>query len=119
MTECFRKRVKAVERLVCSDPNRAGAVLKQRIDENSAEAFLAFQIMFEDFESVTVIANQAVQCSEPNKPLVVLNDVRNPKLIEALGAGYPRKADIFTVDDGKADGFSVDRRIERGGGSIV
>jgi len=27
VTEFFRERVKAVERLVCSDPNRAGAVL--------------------------------------------------------------------------------------------
>jgi hypothetical protein len=57
MTECFRKRVKAVERLVCSDPNCAGAVLKQRIDENPTKAFRAVQIMFEDFEIVTVIAN--------------------------------------------------------------
>ena len=77
VTECFRKRVKAVEKLVCSDPNRAGAVLKQRIDENPTEALLAFQIMLKDFEIVTVIANQAVQCSEPDKPLVVLNDIRN------------------------------------------
>src|ERR1700688_1166557 len=119
VTECFRKRVKAVEKLVCSDPNRAGAVLKQRIDVNPTQAFLAFQIMFEDFEIVTVIANQAVQCSEPNKPLVVLNDIRNPNLIEALGAGYPCKADILTFDDRKPDGFSVHRRIERGGVSAI
>src|SRR6266404_1680385 len=119
VTEFFRKRVKAVERLVGSDPNRAGAVLKQRIDVNPTEAFLAFRIMFEDFEIVTVIAIQAVDCSEPNKPLVVLNDIRNPNLREALGAGYPCKADILTLDDGKLDGFSVHRRIERGGVSAI
>ena len=113
VTEFFRKRVKAVERLVCADPNRAGAVLEQRIDENPTEAFLAFRIMFEDSEIVTVIAIQAVPCSEPNKPLVVLNDIRNPYLREALGAGYPCKADILTVDDGQPDGFIVHRRIER------
>jgi len=113
VTEFFRKRVKAVERLVCSDPNRAGPIFKQRIDENPTEAFRAFQIMFEDFEIVTVIASQAIQCSEPNKPLVVLNDIRNPYLREALGAGYPCKADILTVDDGQPDGFIVHRRIER------
>src|SRR6202166_2716962 len=115
MTECFRKRVKEIERLVCSHPNRAGAVLKQRIDENPTEAFLAFRIMFEDFEIVTVIAIQAVPCSEPNKSLIVLNDIRNPNLREALGTGYPCKADIPTLDNGKPDGFSVHRRIERGG----
>src|SRR5580704_16569602 len=113
VTEFFRKRVKAVEKLVCSDPNRAGAVLKQRRDVNPAEAFLAFRIMFEDFEIVTVVAIQAVPRSEPNEPLVVLNDIRNPNLREALGAGYPRKADILTLDDGKPDGSSVHRRIER------
>ena len=64
VTEFFRKRVKPVERLVCADPNRAGAVLEQRIDENPAEAFLAFRIMFEDSEIVTVIAIQAVPCSD-------------------------------------------------------
>src|SRR5580693_7489194 len=114
VTEFFRKRVKAVERMVCSDPNRAGAVLKQRIDVNPTEAFLAFRLMFEDFEIVTVIAIQAVPCSEPDKPLVVLNDIRNPSLREALGTGEPGKADIPTLDDGKPDGFSVYRRIERG-----
>src|SRR3984885_13680522 len=119
VAECFRKRVKAVERLVCSDPNRPGAVLKQGIDENPTEAFLAFRIMFEDFEVITVIAVKAVPCSEPNKPLVVLNDIRNPDLREALGAGYPCKADILTLDDGKIDGFSVHRRTERGGVSTV
>ena len=36
-----------------------------------------------------------------------LNDIRNPNLREALGAGYPCKADILTLDDGKPDGFSV------------
>src|SRR6266478_4673724 len=119
VTEFFRKRVKAVERLVGSDPNRPGAVLKQRIDINPTDAFLAFRIMFEDFEIVTVIAIQAVPCSEPNKPLVVLNDIRNPNLREALGAGYPCKADILTLDDGKPDGFSVHRRIERGVSAIA
>src|ERR1700692_2325526 len=119
VTECFRKRVKAVEKLVCSDPNRAGAVLKQRIDVNPTEAFLAFRIMFEDFEIVAVIAIQAVPCSEPNKPLVVLNDIRNPSLREALGTGYRCKADILTLDDGQPDGFSVHRRVERGGASTI
>src|ERR1700730_2518798 len=119
VTEFFCKRVKAVEKLVCSHPNRAGALLKQRRDINHTEAFLAFRIMFEDFEIVTVIAIQAVPCSEPNKPLVVLNDIRNPNFREALGAGYPCKADILTLDDGKPDGFSVHRRIERGGASTV
>src|ERR1700722_1082704 len=118
-TEFFRKRAKAVEKLVWSDPNRAGAVLKQRIDVNPTEAFLAFRIVFEDFEIVTVIAIQAVPCSEPNKPLVVLNDIRNSNFREALGVGYPCKADILTVDDGKPDGFSVHRRIERGGVSTI
>src|ERR1700756_3852490 len=119
VTEFFRKRVKAVEKLVCRDPNRAGAVVKQRIDVNPTEAFLAFRIMFEDFEIVTVIAIQAVPCSEPNKPLVVLNHIRNPNLREALGAGYPCKADILTLDDGKPDGFSFHWRIERGGVSAI
>src|SRR6202451_867807 len=119
VSECFRKRVKAVEKLVCSDPNRAGAVLKQRIDVDSTEAFLTFRIMFEDFEVIAVIAIQAVPCSEPNKPLVVLNDFRNPNLREALGTGYPCKADILTLDDGKPDGFSVHRRNERGGVSAM
>jgi hypothetical protein len=119
VTEFFRKRVKAVERLVCSDPNRAGAVLKQRIDVNPTEAFLAFGIVFEDFEVITVVAIQSVDCSEPNKPLVVLNDIRNPNLREALRAGYPRKADILTLDDGKPDGFNVHRRIERGDISAI
>src|SRR6266436_5639903 len=90
-----------------SKPNRAGAVLKQRIDENPTEAFLAFRIVFEDFEVITVIAVQAVDCSEPNKPLVVLNDIRHPNLRETLGAGYPCKADIFTLDDGKPDGKDI------------
>src|ERR1700689_2129096 len=119
VTEFFRQRVKVVDRLVCSDPNRAGAVLKQRIDVNPTEAFPAFRIMFEDFEIVTVIAIQAVPCSEPNKPLVVLNDIRNPNLREALGAGYPGKADILTIDHGKPDGFNVHRRIKRGGVSTI
>jgi hypothetical protein len=44
-----------------------------------------FRIMFEDFEMITVIAIQAVPCSEPNKHLVVLNDIRNPNLRKALG----------------------------------
>src|ERR1700722_10155486 len=119
VTEFFRKRVKAVERLVCSDPNRAGAVLEQRIDVNPTKAFLAFRIMFEDFEIVTVIAIQAVPGSEPDKPLIVLNHIRNPDLREALGGGYPSKADILTFDDWKPDGFSVHRRIERGAVSAI
>src|SRR6266849_7327326 len=117
--EFFRKRVKAVERLVGSDPNRAGAVLKQRIDVNPTEAFRTFRIVFEDFEVITVVAIQAVPCPEPNKPLVVLNDIRNPNLRETLGTGYPCKADILTLHDGKPDGFGVHRRIERGVSAIA
>jgi len=82
VTEFFRKRVKTVQKLICSDPKCAGAVLKQRVDIDPTEAFRTFRIVFEDFEVITVIAIQAVPCSEPNEPLVVLNDIRNPNLRE-------------------------------------
>src|ERR1700751_3286817 len=119
VTEFFRKRVKTVQKLICSDPKCAGAVLKQRVDIDPTEAFRTFRIVFEDFEVITVIAIQTVPCPEPNESLIVLNDIRNPNLGEALGIGYPCKADVFTLDDGKPDGLGVYRRIERGGSAIA
>lgn len=109
VTECFRKRVKAVQKLIGFHPKRAGPVLKQRIDVDPTEAFGTLRIVFEDFEVITVVAIQAVPCPEPNKPLVTLNDIRNPDLREALGTGCPGKADVLTLDDRKPDVFNVHR----------
>ena len=67
--------------------------------------------MCEYSEFVSVVTVQTILRPEPHESLIVLYDLKNSGLGQALSSGEPREADIIAVDYGKSDAKSPAARL--------
>jgi hypothetical protein len=73
--ERLRNGVKAVQVLIRADPQRARSILKQGMNKNSADTIWVVGFGFVDLELVAVVAVEPIVGTEPQKSLLVLQDV--------------------------------------------
>jgi hypothetical protein len=59
VNECLRLRIEAIQGLFAADPQRAVAILEQRLDHHAAEAVSILPIVHKDFERISVEAVQS------------------------------------------------------------
>ncbi len=96
-------RIESIQRLIAPGPEKSLAVFEKRSDENAAEAGGNSRFVDEDFEIVTVVAVQAELGAEPQEPPVILNDLRDLGLGEAIGCGKMSEPDIGSIDNRHVD----------------
>ena len=90
--------VKSVQALTDTDPQHSGAVLKQRVDRDPAQAVGVVGLGFVDLKAIAVETIQAVVCAEPQEPLVVLQHVIDTALRESFFRRIMSEADVLPVD---------------------
>src|SRR5208282_6750995 len=76
--------IEAVQFLIDGDPQRAGAVLQQRVNEDSANTVGVAGFGLVGLKAIAVEAVQPVVRAEPQEALIVLQDVVHAALGESL-----------------------------------
>src|ERR1700730_8443913 len=74
----------------------------------AAQAVRSGRIVLEYSESVSVIAIESVLRSEPDEALIVLHDLRRPRLGKPLSGREPGKTDSCAVHCRRAQGLRID-----------
>src|ERR1700730_3297542 len=110
--EGFSPRIESIEGLVAADPEHAVPVLKERKDVRPSQAVRDAWLVYEHFEVVAVVAVQAVLCSKPDKSEIILHDLCDACLREAICCGDATDPEPLAGANGDAqDG--CDKRLRR------
>src|SRR5258708_17217812 len=100
MSESLGSQIKPVQDPIASDPQHAGAILEQRIDEGAGQTVHPTSFVNKHFEFVTVVAVEAVLGAEPNKTSIVLENLRNAGLRKTICGGHAGKPGTSSLNDG-------------------
>lgn len=68
-------RVEFIQEIIASDPERARAVLEQRVNVDSAQATGNTRLVLKYFELVAIVPVQPVLRTEPHEPLIILHNL--------------------------------------------
>jgi len=99
--KCLCSKIESVQKLAASDPERAGSIFKKRANHAPAETVGLVRIIDERSEVVAVVPVQPVLRTEPRETLIVLHNLQNPGLGQALRSREPIEANIVGVNGGQ------------------
>jgi hypothetical protein len=106
VSEGFVNTVEPIQKLIATDPQGSRTIFEQGMDVNTAQAVLAGRIMCEHFEFIAVVSVETILSPEPDESLIVLYDLSNLGLGQALRGGEPREPDIVVLNGGNSYGLS-------------
>src|ERR1700729_3805424 len=103
VNKCFSLRIEPIQILVAAYPQIPGAILKQRVNVDTAETRGVAGRVLEDLEPVPVISIQSILRSKPYESTIVLHNLGHARLRQALRSGQPREPQIRSFHNRQPD----------------